>query len=198
LTGAFGFPGIPVNIITSTFLYFRAAQNIAMHYGYDVQNDIGELEIASTITMRAICPNMEAGTETLSSLIGKMMLMTKATALRHGLNRTYASMIDKGGVQLLYVQIRALAHAAAKKALDKAGKTGIEKSMFSEMLEQLGRFIAKSAGKKIIPVVGGILGATFDTVYMTRVLKYAKIVYHKRFLLEKEQRILYLNNNPSQ
>ena len=36
-TGAFGFWGLPFNIVLSTFLYFRAVQSIAMFYGYDVK-----------------------------------------------------------------------------------------------------------------------------------------------------------------
>jgi hypothetical protein len=106
-------------------------------------------------------------------------------------------MINKGGIQLLYVQIRALANNAAKKALDKAGKKRLEKTVYSEMLEQLGKQLSKSAGKKFVPVIGGFIGALFDTAYMARVLKYAKIVYHKRYLLEKEQRIMDLFDKSS-
>lgn len=189
-TGFFGFYGIPANIVLCTFLFFRAVQNIALHYGYDVQNDPNELEIASAITMQALNPNIEAAAGSLSSLIGKMMIMTKATALNQGLNKTYTEMINKGGIQLLFVQIRALAHNAAKKALEKAGNKGLEKTMYSEMLEQIGKHLTKSAGKKVVPVIGGFIGLLFDTAYMSRVLKYAKIVYHKRYLLEKEQRIM--------
>lgn len=36
-TGAFGFWGLPFNLVLSTFLYFRAVQSIAMFYGYDVK-----------------------------------------------------------------------------------------------------------------------------------------------------------------
>ena len=191
-TGFFGFPAIPVNIVLSTLLYFRAVQNIALHYGYDVKNDMGEMEIASVITMQALSPNMESGVGTLSSMIGKMMIMTNTTALRQGLNKTYGEMINKGGIQLLFVQIRSLANNAAKKALDKAGKKGLEKTVYSEMLEQLGKQLPRKVGKLSVPVIGGFIGALFDTAYMARVLKYAKIVYHKRYLFEKEQRILYL------
>lgn len=199
-TGFFGFYGIPVNIVLCTFLFFRAVQNIALHYGYDVQDDPSELEIASTITMQALNPNVEAAAGSLSSLIGKMMIMTKATALNQGLNKTYTEMINKGGIQLLYVQIRALANNAAKKALEKAGNKGLEKTMYSEILEQIGRHLSKSAGKKVVPVVGSFIGLLFDTAYMSRVLKYAKIVYHKRYLLEKEQRIMSVidKNNRNQ
>jgi len=94
-------------------------------------------------------------------------------------------MINKGGIQLLYVQIRALANNAAKKALDKAGKKGLEKTVYSEMLEQLGKQLSQSAGRKFVPVIGGFIGTLFDTAYMARVLKYAKIVYHKRYLQNK-------------
>lgn len=191
VTGFFGFPAIPVNMVVSTFLYFRAVQNIALYYGYDVKNDIGEMEIASAVTMRALNPNAEAAAGTLSSMIGKMMIMTKTTVLKQGLDKTYAEMINKGGVQLLFVQIRALANQAAKNALDKAGKAGLEKTVYSEMLEQLGKQLSKNAGKKMVPVLGGVVGLLFDAAYMARVLKYARIVYHKRFLLEKEQRISF-------
>lgn len=191
VTGFLGFPAIPVNIVVSTFLYFRAVQNIALHYGYDVKNDIGELEIASVVMMRALNPNAEAAAGTLSAMIGKMMIMSKTTALKQGLNKSYAEMINKGGVQLIYVQIRALAHKAAQNALDKAGKAGLEKTVYTEMLEQLGKQLSKNAGKKMVPILGGVIGLLFDTAYMARVLKYARIVYHKRFLLEKEQRISY-------
>lgn len=193
-TGFFGFAGIPANIVMCTFLFFRAVQNIALHYGYDVKDDPNELEIASVITMQALNPTMEANAESLSAVIGKMMLMTQATALRQGLNKSYVEMINKGGIQLLYVQIRALANNAAKSALEKAGKSGLERTVYSEMLEQLGKQMSKSAGKKAVPVLGGLIGMLFDTAYMSRVLKYAKIVYHKRFLLEKEQRMLAVLN----
>jgi len=189
LTGAAGFAGIPFNIVLSTFLYFRAVQNIALYYGYDVQNDPAEMEIAMNITMQALKPNIEEGSKTLSGAIGKMMLMTKTTTLRQGLNKTYAEMAEKGGVQLLYVQIRALANKAAQSALEKTGKKNIEKSVYSEMLEQLGKHLTKSAGKKIVPIIGGVIGMTYDTAYMYRILKFAKICYHKRFLVEKENRI---------
>lgn len=188
-TGFFGFYGIPANIVLCTFLFYRAVQNIALHYGYDVRKDPSELEIASVITMQALNPGSEVVAGTLPSLIGKMMIMTKATALNQGLNKTYAEMINKGGIQLLFVQIRALANNAAKKALEKAGSKSLEKSVYSEMLEQIGKHLTKSAGKKVVPVIGGFIGLLFDTAYMSRVLKYAKIVYHKRYLLEKEQRI---------
>lgn len=193
-TGYFGFVGIPANIVLSLFLYFRAVQKIALHYGYDVQNNPGELQIASVITMQALNPNMESGSETLSSFIGKMMMMTKLTALRQGLNKPYAEMINKGGIQLLFVQIRSLANAAAKNALKKAGEKPLEKTMFTEMLEQLGKQISKDSAKKAIPYVGAVIGLLFDSHYMSKVLRYAKIVYHKRFLLEKEQRIIALVN----
>jgi hypothetical protein len=58
-TGAPGFLGIPFNLAISFFLYFRATQNIALHYGYDIQNDPRELEIASEVTMTSLAPNVE-------------------------------------------------------------------------------------------------------------------------------------------
>lgn len=188
-TGFFGFKGIPANIVLSTFLYFRAVQNIALYYGYDIKNDPSELQIASTVTMQALSPNIEEGGETLSAIIGKMMFMTKSTALRNSLNESYKVMIEKGGVQLIFVQIRALANKAAEKAIREAGEKGLEKKVYSEILEQIGKSLSKKSAKKFIPGISMIVGAVFDTYLMSKVLRYAKIVYHKRFLLEKEQRI---------
>ena len=42
---------------------------------------------------------------------------------------------------------------------------------------------------KAVPVVGGVLGAAFDTAQMNTILKYADLFYHKRFIVEKEMRI---------
>lgn len=193
-TGFVGFPGIPFNMALSTFLYFRAVQSIALHFGYDVIDDMSELEFASEVTLMALSPNRQSGIENLSTSIGKMMIMTKSTALVQGLNKGYVHMAKQGGVQLLYVQIRAYANQSARKALEKSGQKQLEQSMYTEMLEQLGKYFTQSAGKKAVPAIGAVLSAFVDTKQMLKILKYAKTVYHKRYLLEKEIRISRIDN----
>ena len=48
-----------------------------------------------------------------------------------------------------------------------------------------------------MPVVSGVLGALIDTAQMKKVLEFSDIFYHKRFILEKEDRVYHLfeNNN---
>lgn len=65
-TGAPGLFGVPFNIALSFFLYFRAVQDVALVYGYDVKNDPRELEIASQITLMSLAPTIGSGTETLA------------------------------------------------------------------------------------------------------------------------------------
>jgi hypothetical protein len=189
-TGVFGFPGLPFNLALSFFLYFRAAQSVALHYGYDVKNDPRELQIAAEVTLQSLDPNF-AGSG-LGGLIGKMMLAAEVSALKQALGTTYATMAARGGSALFYVQIRALANKAAKKALEKAGKEGIEAGVFKTLLLQVAKRIPKEAGKKGVPVIGGFIGGLADAYLMSRVLRGAKLIYHKRYLLEKAHRIALL------
>jgi len=53
-TGYFGFAGLPLNLVLSMFLYYRAVQSIAMFYGYDVKHDSAELVIAGEVFMSAL------------------------------------------------------------------------------------------------------------------------------------------------
>ncbi len=190
-TGAPGFPGIPFNLVLSFFLYFRAAQSIALHYGYDVKEDPRELQIAAEVTMQSLDPSFKG--RGLEGMISKMMLSANLSSLKQGLtNRTYAEMVKRGGSELLYVKIRALANKAAAKALEKTGEEGIEAGIFKTLLEQLAKQLPKKAGKGAIPVVSALLVGFTDTWLMHRVLRGAKLIYHKRYLLEKEHRIAIL------
>ncbi len=194
-TGAPGLPGVPFNIALSFFLYFRAVQGIALYYGYDVKRDPSELEFASATTITCFSPQVEGGAESLSGVIGKMMLAANLSALHHALaTRTYTEMAKRGGSQLLYVQIRAAANQAAARALRSAGRTGIEVKVFRDLLEQVGRQLPKEAGKKAVPLLGAVIGGLSDTYYMSRVLKIANLTYHKRFLFEKEARVRVLTD----
>ncbi len=118
------------------------------------------------------------------------MFATNVTALKESLSKlTYEQMAQKGGAELLYVQIRALANAQAKKALEKVGKEGVEAGIFKNLLEQIGKKISKETGKKVVPVIGAMVGALSDTHTMNNIIKGANLIYHKRFLFEKNIRL---------
>lgn len=188
-TGWFGFVGLPFNIVLSTFLYFRAVQSIAMYYGYDVKNDSTELVIASEVFTNSLSPNGELNSSDVN-IIGKIMIMSQLTAVKQTANKSWSEMVSKGGIPLLLAQMRALANKATQKALQKAGKSGLEKSVFRDAFEQVGRKLTlKSLSGKSIPIAGAIIGGLMDTSQMKKVLEYADIFYHKRFILEKETRI---------
>ena len=40
----------------------------------------------------------------------------------------------------------------------------------------------------MVPVIGAGFGALFDTAQMKRILDFADLFYHKRFIVEKDQR----------
>lgn len=194
-TGFFGFPGLPFNIVLSTFIYFRAVQSIAMFYGYDVKNDSGELVIASEVFTSALNPKHNDLNNKLTSTIAKIMLMSKAAVIQQTAKKTWSDMIAKGGVPLLIAQMRALANKAAQKALEKAGKKGLENSVFREIFEQIGRKFTLKATGKAIPFLSAGISALIDTAQMNTVLNHADIFYHKRFILEKESRINEITNS---
>ena len=54
--------------------------------------------------------------------------------------------------------------------------------------------MTKKTVSRSIPVVGGIIGALFDTAQMNAVLEYADIFYNKRYLIEKDIRVNQLIN----
>lgn len=187
-TGAPGFAGIPFNLVLSTFLYYRAVQSIAMFYGYDVKNDPAELTIASEVFMNGLNPKATIGSE-LSGAIAKVMLLTQTNTVKQTVSKGWVAMAEKNGVTLLLTQMRALAHSAAKKALEKAGKQGLERTAFTEVFEQIGKKLTQKSLTKAMPYFGAFIGATIDTAQMVQVTQYAEVFYCKRFILEKASRI---------
>lgn len=187
-TGAFGFPGLPFNLVLSTFLYYRAVQSIAMFYGYNVKDDSGELIIAGDVFMNTLSPSSKGPNE-VSSIISKIMVITETTAIKQTAKKTWTDMASRGGMGVLLTQMRALANKAAQKALEKAGQKGMEESVFKGVFAQIGKGLTKKAIGKAVPVVGAIIGGLFDTAQMNTVIEYADVFYNKRFLLEKEARI---------
>ncbi len=187
-TGAFGFAGLPFNLVLSTFLYYRAVQSVAMFYGYDVKNDAAELMIAGDVFMNSLSPSSKGSNE-VSSIIGKIMVMTETTAIKQTAKKTWSEMATRGGVGLLLTQMRALANKSAQKALEKAGQKGLEESVFKGVFEQIGKGLTKKAIGKAVPVIGAVIGGLFDTAQMNTVIDYADVFYNKRYLLEKEVRV---------
>lgn len=186
-TGFFGFTGIPFNLALSNFIFFRAVQEIAMFYGYNVRNDDSEMVIAGEVFAQAMNPGKSSGGELGSDII-KVLTMTKLTGTKQAA-KTWAVMIEKGGLPLVLTQIRATANKAAEKALAKAGTKGLEFGVFKETFEQIGRRITLNVIKKGIPVISAGISAIIDTGQMKKIEDFADIFYHKRFIMEKESRI---------
>lgn len=194
-TGAFGFWGLPFNIVLSTFLYFRAVQSIAMFYGYDVKNDSAEMVLASQVFTSALSPANDDTNNEVTTLIGKIMIMSKAAVIKQSSKKGWGEMVSRGGIPLLLTQVRALAHKAAKKALENAGKEGLENSLFKEAFEQIGKKMTLKAIGKAVPVASAFVGAMLDTGQMKKVLEFADVFYQKRYILEKQSRIYQLVGN---
>ena len=192
-TGALGFVGLPFNLVLCMFICYRAVQSVAMFYGYDVKEDPAELIIASDVFMNALSPSTANANE-VSNTIMKIMAFAETQTLKQATKKTYAEMIEKGGVTLLVVQLRALANNAAKKAIDAAGVKGLESSAFKAVFQQIGKNLSKKSVGKMIPGIGAIIGAAFDISQMNTVITYADVFYNKRFLIEKEQRIKALTS----
>ncbi|MDM8111974.1 EcsC family protein [Phascolarctobacterium faecium] len=188
-TGAFGFWGLPFNLVLSTFLYFRAVQSIAMFYGYDVKNDSAEMVIASEVFADALSPiNNNINNETVT-IIGKVMMISKTEVVKQTAKKSWAEMASRGGITLLLAQMRALANKYAKEALEKVGAKGLENSLFKDAFEQIGRVLSLNAIGKAVPFVSAVIAALIDTAQMKKVLEFADIFYQKRFIIEKEGRI---------
>lgn len=191
--GAVGFAAIPFNLIISTFLFFRATQAVALFYGYDVKNNPGELEIAGEVFSNSMNPG--SSNNGLAQDIAKVMLITETTIVKQTASKGWKEMANKDAITLLITQIRALANKTAQKAIEKTGKSNLEKNVFTKVLEQMGKKLTQKSLEKSIPYwVGTIIGGTIDTSQMINVIKYSNIFYCKRFILEKEKNINMLLN----
>lgn len=193
-TGAPGLPGIPFNLVLSTFLFYRAVQSVAMFYGYDVKNDPAELELAGEVFMEAMSvgQSLDAGDKpdgAVSAQITKLMMLGEIATVKQTINKGWAEMAKRGGACLVVAQIRAMGNAGVKRTLENTGKKGLEVGVFKSVFEKIGKQLSKDVVSKAVPVVGGVLGAAFDTAQMNTILKYADLFYHKRFIVEKEMRI---------
>ena len=186
-TGAPGFPGIPFNLVLSTFIYYRAVQSVAMYYGYDIKGNPDEMIIAGEVFSSAMSPS-NAGSETSGS-IAKVMVVCEVAGIGAAAKKGWAAMVARGGGALAIAQMRALAHKAAQNALQKAGAKGLENSIFKTIFEQIGKRLALKTVQNAVPVISAAFCALFDTATMKQVIDFAQVFYSKRFLLEKEMRI---------
>ena len=194
-TGAAGFWGLPFNLVLSTFLYFRAVQSVAMFYGYNIKEDPDELVIASEVFSMALSPTQKGSQTELGGTITKILMVSELQTVRQLASKSWQEMAEHGGIALLITQMRALANASARKALAKAGKKGLENSLFTNTFKQLGAKFTQKNVKRMIPYVSGVIGAFVDSSQMNKVIEYADVFYHKRFLVEKGTRINYLVNS---
>lgn len=188
-TGVPGFAGIPFNLVFCTFLLFRAVQSIAMFYGYDVKGDPDELAFAGEVLMSAMSGGEDKQSKNATGVVGKIMAISEGEVIKSTMAKGWTAMAQHGGIELVIVQMRALAHAAAEKALQKAGQEGLEKSVFAGIFKQIGKRLSQKAVLGAVPVVSGAIGALFDFGLMSRVIDFADVVYHKRFIAEKAFRV---------
>lgn len=120
------------------------------------------------------------------------MLMAEISTTKQVVKKGWTEMAKYGGIPLVITQMRALANGAAKRAIAKAGRQGVESSAFKSVFKQVGNKLTQKMVQRAVPVVGGVVGALFDTAQMNKILEYADIFYCKRFILEKEYRISVL------
>ena len=191
ITGFPGAVGIPFNLVLSFFLFFRATHAIALTYGYDVQDDPGELAIASEVTLHSLEPRLAPSTGGISASMAKLMAASQLATLQSALTKrlTYETMLKNGGMQAMFVQLRAAGHATARKALQKSGQKSLEAGIFMGLVEKAGAVLSKRVVAKAIPIFGALISAGIDSYLMNRVLEGSNLAYHKRFLLEKAFRI---------
>lgn len=190
LTGAAGFWGIPANFALSMLVYFRAVQSVAMMYGYDVKGDPDELVIAGQVFSSSMSPGSQS--DASADYVGKVLLFAGSAGVRQAAKKGWTAMIQQGGAALLIAQMRALANKAAQKALVKNGAKELEGTVFRNVLKQVGMKMSLKNVVRVVPLFGAGVGLLFDTAQMDRVIKFADIFYHKRFIMEKPQRVRLL------
>ncbi len=186
-TGVVGFWGIPANLALSMLIYFRAVQSVAMFYGYDVKSDPAELVIAGDVFSKAMAPGTKHNPT--NDYVGKILVYAESATVKQAAKKGWQAMAQAGGAAFAIAQMRGLANKAARKAVEKGGQKAFESSVFRNVLKQIGTKLSLKNVARMVPVVGAGFGALFDTGQMGRVLEFADVFYHKRFILEKPERI---------
>ena len=130
--------------------------------------------------------------------IGKVLVYAESAAVKQAAKKGWTAMVEKGGAALAIAQMRALANKAAQKALENGGKKAIEAGVFKKTLTQIGQKLTLKNVGRLVPVVGAGFGAFFDTAQMNSILDFADLFYHKRFIVEKEQRVQRLTGETAE
>jgi len=194
LSGITGISGVVYSTVFGSFIYFRAAQSIALYYGYDVKDDPLELEFAGEVTLIALSKIFEdKKSNHVANHIHQMML-TDEHSLKVETNKSTFSSVGQASrsassAKLVTKRAVNMSEYLLKKSLSKSHKKATEQEVFSELFERLIGLASKSSGKKVVPIAGTLIGMIFDISDMTRLLKYTNMVYEKRFIIEKEMRI---------
>ena len=121
--------------------------------------------------------------------VGKILVYAEAAVVGQAAKKGWQAMVEAGGAALLITQMRSMANKAAQKALVKGGQEALEAGVFTNVLKQVGSKLTLETVGKAVPVIGAGFGALFDTAQMNRVLDFADIFYHKRFILDKPERV---------
>ena len=195
LADAMPVPALAMSIAMSMFLYHRAVQWIAMCYGYDVKRNPSEAMIAASVFVNALSPTKSDMSE-MTDVIAKIMTTEKMIGIKNA--KSWSAILSEGAVGELLTKLRALANVHARKALEDAGIKGFENHIFKNLLKEIGEKLTKDNIKKSLKYVGGFIGLVTDTNQMKKVLEYADIFYHIRFLGEKERRIHLLVDEPDE
>ena len=167
-TGIFGLAGLPFHLVLSLFLSFRAVETVALYYGYESRRSSAELAFAGQVFLASLC----GGT-------------TAVHAFLH-------APVENSPEKLAALRVQADATA---RSLGDAGTKSVERMVFQETLEQLvRRFLLRDLGR-LVPVISAAIGAILELQQMDTVLTFADRVYQKRFLCEKEMRIMALQSH---
>lgn len=188
-TGLGGVSLIALNLLLATFIQFRTVQLTAMYYGYNVKSNQTEMDFASSVYLQIISKGQISEVDGFGEIIGKMMTQAELISLRKALTtKTYEQMAQLGGIELLYVQIRAITNKVANKALNGIGEKEFENQALKKILEALSEKMTKDVGAKSIPVISSILNILIDTHLISKIIRMSSIIYQKRFLIDKEMR----------
>ena len=198
LADAMPVQALAMNMAVTMFLYHRAVQWIAMYYGYNVKKDPAEAIIAASVFVNALSPAKSDGSNEITDIVAKFLVTEKMIGIKNAANKSWSALLSEGSLGLMLTKLRALSNVYAKKALIDAGEKGLENHIFKNLLKEIGEKLTKDNIKKSIKYVGGILGVITDTHQMKKVLEYANIFYHQRFLVEKATRINLLVEQPDE
>jgi hypothetical protein len=171
--GATGIAGLAANIVLGTFIQFRTVQLIAMHYGYDVKNNQDEMDYAGSVLMQIMMKGQVCEGDQYGEMIAKMMAQAELNSLRQALkSKSHKQLIESGGAQLLYVQLRAITNKAAEKAMNGAGVSGIENKALKRILEELSKRMGKQNAAKAIPGLSAVLSVCIDSYQINKIMKF--------------------------